>query len=309
MDDLEAASDFSNYITNNFDTMTELFSDSFNVLESAMDGEGVQERFRSTIQELSQLTINFTKTNAASAKIIAQNLAAVGEKSASYYEGVLQGFFGSAEELANEAMNNAEFAEVLVQNTAAQSQQATADMASGISAIISGIAAMIGGFQATITEEVKQKGQVEVGQTVFTDGDGKQHPLPVMAPTFTLGISGSTEGGGGSSEAGAPKKTYLDENTGEYMTNVYSYRDDPLIGNIPITTTRKATGQEIISYGSDKLAKSLQKLFGQGAPSMTQYAPAGAGGAYSPSSGGSGGGGGGGGGGKEGKVKEADKGS
>ena len=53
MDDLEAASDFSNYITNNFDTMTELFSDSFNVLESAMDGEGVQERFRSTIQELS----------------------------------------------------------------------------------------------------------------------------------------------------------------------------------------------------------------------------------------------------------------
>lgn len=300
MDSLDKAANFSDYITKNFDKMTEVFSDSFDVLESARNrAGGVKKEYQNLFSGIADSAVAFYKANDQAAEQMAAQLSATYGQSQDTYLKMLQGYSGSSSELLSAMMSDANLCGDVVEGTAAQTQNSVSQMASGISAIITGVTSMIGNINAEVKGEPKPDEGVNETWSFDNPKTGEKQTGTLHVPGFTMHISGSSNGGGGSS-SGKGTTTY-NESTGKYETTTYDSDNDTVGG---ISTTRDATAQEIVDYGSKQLAEGF--LGGKNKPSMSQYAPAGQGGAYNPS--GSGGpGGGGGGGGKDKKIKDSTK--
>lgn len=193
------AVDFSNTITDNYDQMTEVFDNNFNVLDSAItETGGVSEQYRGLIGTIVESSAAFYAQNEEAATQMATALYAdLGETEYSVAElrSMLQS--GSAE-LANALMNDASATGTMVNGTANQTQAAIASMASGISGLISGMMQML----SSVNGNVEGEPVVTDGKTLNVDAidsTGHKSTIQMHVPGFDMRIkgNGSSSGGGG----------------------------------------------------------------------------------------------------------------
>ena len=287
-DGAEGAVEFSNAITDNYDQVTQVFDDSFNVLDSAMTATGgVSEQYRGLIETMVASSANFYTQNQEAATAMATSLYAdLGDigYSVSDLRTMLQ--TGSAD-LANALMNDASATGTMMKGTASQTQAAISQMASGISSLIAGVMQMIGGISANITGTPSiTEGLTE--SVTFSGSDGSSEKASLHIPGFDMNISGKgSAGSSGGKGIGADTSTFWSNDKHSFVTR--NNRTDE------ITT---ATNEEIISSGaldawstqvSEDLAGGITGLV-----SLKQYAPpTSTSGGGIPTRSGSGGGGGG----------------
>ena len=115
------AVDFSNTITDNYDQITEVFDNNFNVLESAMtETGGVSEEYRGLIERIVESSAAFYSQNEEAAAYMATALYEdLGQ--AGYTVEELRGMLQSGStELANALMNDASATGTMVNGTAQQ---------------------------------------------------------------------------------------------------------------------------------------------------------------------------------------------
>lgn len=193
------AVDFSNTVTDNYDQITEVFDNNFNVLNSAMtETGGVSEQYRSLIGTIVESSAAFYARNEEAATYMATALYEdLGETEYSIGElrGMLQS--GSAE-LTDALMNDASATGTMMSGTVNQTQAAIASMASGISGLISGMMQMLSSVNGNIEgEPVETSGKTFNVEGV--DSTGQKSTVQMHVPGFNLRIKGNGSSSGGSS--------------------------------------------------------------------------------------------------------------
>lgn len=302
--DLDAASDFNNYVTDNFEQMLNIFDESGQVLQSAVnEAGGIQQQYADVIDGLADSMVSFYSNNEAAAAITAQNISSVSNYSISEAQKMLTTGTGLSEAM----MNNAAVAGAAMEGTMDQTSAAIGNMADGISAIISSIMNTISSINGEVSGEVTPTEASSQEITVDNNTTGEKQVLgSIHVPGFKMKLTGS---GSADTTSGGSGTTYKGSD-GKYYTSIAAEYDE---NGVLVTGTgrdRNATQDEILQYGSQKLSEGLSGLFGNNKPSLKNWAPSGYNSAYIPSlggSGGSGGGGGGGGGGSSYEPKTKDR--
>ena len=297
--ELDAASDFNNYVTDNYEQMLNIFDESGQVLQSAAnEAGGIQEQYADTIAGLSDTMVTFYSQNEAAATTTAQNIAAVSSMSVEQAKQMLM----TGEGLSQAMMNNTAVAGAAMEGTMNQTSAAIGNMSAGISAIISAIMATISSINGEVSGTVEPSGESTQEISVDNNTTGEKQVLgTVHIPGFKMRLQGS---GSADTSSAAGGSTYKGSD-GKYYTTTTEYNNEN--GAVAGTTTRDATTDEILNYGSNKLSEGLAGLFGANQSAKLQdwaptgggstYTPASFGGSNAPSGGGGGGKGGGGGGG------------
>lgn len=300
--ELDAASDFNNYVTDNYEQMLNIFDESGQVLQSATnEAGGIQEQYADTIAGLADTMTTFYSQNEAAATTTAQNIAAVSSMSVEQAKQMLM----TGEGLSQAMMNNTAVAGAAMEGTMNQTSAAIGNMSAGISAIISAIMATISSINGEVSGTVEPSGESTQEISVDNNTTGEKQVLgTVHIPGFKMRLQGS---GSADTSSAAGGSTYKG-NDGKYYTTTTEYNNEN--GAVAGTTTRDATTDEILNYGSNKLSEGLAGLFGANqSAKLPDWAPIGGGSTYTPASfggsnvpsgggggGGKGGGGGGGGG-------------
>nr|DAU16583.1 MAG TPA: minor tail protein [Caudoviricetes sp.] len=301
--ELDAASDFNNYVTDNYEQMLNIFDESGQVLQSAAnEAGGIQEQYAGTIAGLADTMTTFYSQNEAAATSTAQNIAAVSSMSIEQAKQMLM----TGEGLSQAMMSNTAVAGAAMEGTMNQTSAAIGNMSAGISAIISAIMATISSINGEVSGTVEPSGESTQEISVDNNTTGEKQVLgTVHVPGFKMRLQGS---GSANTSSAAGGSTYKGSD-GKYYTDIaaeYNNENGALVTGTG--GTREATTDEILNYGSNKLSEGLAGIFGANQSAKLQdWAPAGAGSTYTPSSfggsdapsgggGGKGGGGGGGGG-------------
>ena len=297
--ELDAASDFNNYVTDNYEQMLNIFDESGQVLQSAAnEAGGIQEQYADTIAGLADTMVTFYSQNEAAATTTAQNIAAVSSMSVEQAKQMLM----TGEGLSQAMMDNTAVAGAAMEGTMNQTSAAIGNMSAGISAIISAIMATISSINGEVSGTVEPSGESTQEISVDNNTTGEKQVLgTVHIPGFKMRLQGS---GSADTSSAAGGSTYKGSD-GKYYTTTTEYNNEN--GAVAGTTTRDATTDEILNYGSNKLSEGLAGLFGANQSAKLQdwaptgggstYTPASFGGSNAPSGGGGGGKGGGGGGG------------
>lgn len=295
--ELDAASDFNNYVTDNYEQMLNIFDESGQVLQSAAnEAGGIQEQYAGTIAGLADTMTTFYSQNEAAATTTAQNIAAVSSMSIDQAKQMLM----TGEGLSQAMMSNTAVAGAAMEGTMNQTSAAIGNMSAGISAIISAIMATISSINGEVSGSVEPNGETTQEISVDNNTTGEKQVLgTVHIPGFKMHLQGS----GSANTASGTGTTYKGDN-GKYYTDVTpEYNNENGAAVTGTGGTREATTDEILNYGSNKLSEGLAGLFGANQSAKLQnWAPVGTGSTYTPSSfggsntggGGSGGGGGGG---------------
>lgn len=273
---LDAASDFNNFVTDNFEEMLKIFSDSGEVLTEAADGMGhIQTQYEETISGLAQSMTTFYTDNATACGEVAAQISTITGQSLDECKAMLT----NSEALSEAMMNNTEVAGTAVQGTMNQTESAINSIAKGISSIISSIMTQINSLNGQGVE-----GQVtttaDAGETqdiTITTDSGEQTVGTLHVPGFSMQLSTS----GGGSGSGATDYSGL-TNTGEVSvgnkdwgnTSGHWTRYTDAEGN---SVYRQSTTDEIIEYSSQQIASGLNDLFGSTTASMGDWAPVGTG--------------------------------
>lgn len=291
-DGAQGAVEFSKAITDNYDQVTQVFDNNFDVLDSAMSATGgIAEQYRNTIQTMVTASSDFYTQNEEAASYMAtalyEDLGDVGY-SVEDLRTMLQE--GSAD-LTNALMNDASAASTMMSGTASQTQAAISQMAQGLSSLISGVMQMIAGAQGSISGAP----ELTKGQDVHItakDPTGNTSTVSMHVPGFNLKIKGSGSSGGGAGGVTSWSPT-ANNGSGGFVTKFD--KNQTASGH---AETRAATNEEIISSGalkdwSDQVATDLGEGIA-GTINLDQYAPgtgrSGGGIPTRPSGGGGGGG-------------------
>lgn len=299
MKNLDAAADFNNFVTDNFEQMNKIFEDTGKVaVDATNDMGGIKEEYSQTISGLASSMQTFYQTNTEAAVNTANAIAATGAMTqAQAYEMLTTG-----QGLASAMMSNSEVASAAMQGTMAEAEGAVSNMADGISGIITDIMAMFGGIDGDVTSSTEKTDSSEYDITSTEKGKGSESVGTVSVPNFKMHIKGSNNS---SSKGSAASRNKNLTSTGKTRTTSDGRIQEQYVNKFTGKSTWSdvnAGSQASVKEHSKQLAKGLSSLFGSSTPSLKNWAPSGVGGAASPSnfglpSSGSGGGGGGGGGG------------
>lgn len=297
MKQLDAAADFNNFVTDNFEQMTKIFDDTGKVATDAVNSMGgIKSEYESTISGLAASMTTFYKTNKDATQNTAASIAATGAMTQEQAAKMLS----TGQGLAEAMMSNSDVASAAMQGTMSESEAAISSMADGISGIITDIMAMFGSIDGDVTSSIESAGSEPPQKITSTDTkNGTTDDVGyITVPKFKMHIKGSDNSGGGgkrkgktatgktrTTKSGQVQQQYKDKKTGK--TKWYN---------------EKAGSAASVKEHAKQLATGLNAIFGSSTPSIKDWAPSGVGGAVPPSnfglpSSGSGGGGGGGGGG------------
>ena len=209
---VDGAIEFSDYLTNNYDTLTQIFDDTFSVLPTALDDLGnIQSQYRSTLEGMVQSATSFYQQNEAAAAAMAVNLSGILNQNADDIRASLQ---SGDQAFIDSLMGNAQAAGAYAQGAASQTQSAISQMADGISTIIMGTLALINSINNDVTGEVEETKGIE-STYEYADDQGKKATGTIHVPGFKVHISGSGSSGG---SVGKGTTTYYSEDTGQFMT-------------------------------------------------------------------------------------------
>lgn len=302
LDSLSKAKDFSQFITDNFDTLTQIFSDTGQVLDSAIDENGkIKAEYNDTIAGLATAASAFYQQDTLAAQQAAQRISNLTGKMYDTVYTALQTTEGTIDLMSE----SPEVAGAVMQATMEQTQESIGLMAEGIGDIITGVVDAIASIDGGVTGTAELDGETE-GAITATNADGTQTETigSVHIPNFHLNLSGS-----GSSSAASIAKSQGYKKGGTYTTEealaAGADFSDMVGQNGYVTAWTTDTGETIYvsadstDAGAHKLSSGLAQLLGVGNARMSQYGTgSGAGGGYTPnaadgSGGGSGGGGGG----------------
>ncbi len=305
-DRLSAAADFSEYITDNFDEMTQVFSETGDVLESAKNElGGLNESFRPMIQGLAQEVVDFYKTDELALNAMSSQITAA--------TGMMQDqakeMLTSVDSLTENMMSSSAVAGAVMQGTMTQTQSAISNIATGISLIIQGVMSEISSIDAEVESQVVGEDETvkEIYQTNKKDGTSEEIGT-IHIPGFRLRLSGKGSSNGAAGKSGGTSQDKV-KNKGKYaFDSVMSTEQARQAGvNIaadagdgPVVAVYKDgrgnyVGVQATDYqtGAWYLAEGTGQLFNS--PGLSDYSPYKGGSGYTPkdnSNGGDGGGGG-----------------
>jgi hypothetical protein len=302
-DRLSAAADFSEYITDNFDEMTQVFSETGDVLESAKNElGGLNESFRPMIQGLAQEVVDFYKTDELALNAMSSQITAA--------TGMMQDqakeMLTSVDSLAENMMSSSAVAGAVMQGTMTQTQSAISNIATGISLIIQGVMSEVSSIDAEVESQVVGEDETtkEIYQTNKKDGTSEEIGT-IHIPGFRLRLSGKGSSNGAAGKSGGTSQDKV-KNKGKYaFDSVMSTEqarqagvniaadagDDPVVavykdgkGNyVGVQATDYQTGAWYLAEGTGQLFNS---------PGLSDYSPYKGGSGYTPKDNSNGGGGG-----------------
>lgn len=302
-DRLSAAADFSEYITDNFDEMTQVFSETGDVLESAKNElGGLNESFRPMIQGLAQEVVDFYKTDELALNAMSSQITAA--------TGMMQDqakeMLTSVDSLAENMMSSSAVAGAVMQGTMTQTQSAISNIATGISLIIQGVMSEISSIDAEVESQVV--GEDETVKKIYqtNDKDGTSEEIgTIHIPGFRLRLSGKGSSNGAAGKSGGTSQDKV-KNKGKYtfdsvmsteqarQAGVYIAAD---AGDGPAVAVYKDgrgnyVGVQATDYqtGAWYLAEGTGQLFNS--PGLSDYSPYKGGSGYTPKDNSNGGGGG-----------------
>lgn len=307
-DRLSAAADFSDYITDNFDEMTQVFSETGDVLESAKNElGGLSESFGPMIHGLAQEMVDFYKTDELALTATASQIAAATDMTQQEAEEMLT----SVDSLASGMMSSSAIAGAAMQGTMTQTQSAINNIATGISMIIQGIMSEVASIDAEVESQVVDEGETtkEVYQTNKKDGTSEEVGT-IHIPGFRLRLSGKGSSNGAAGKGGGTSQDRV-KNHGTYSFDSVMSTEDARNAGIGIAADA-GDDPAVAVYKDDKghyvalkatdyqtgawyLGQGTSQLFGNAG--LSDYSPSRGGTGYTPTDNSKGGGGGGGGGG------------
>lgn len=306
-DRLSAAADFSDYITDNFDEMTQVFSETGDVLESAKNElGGLSESFGPMIHGLAQEMVDFYKTDELALTATASQIAAATDMTQQQAEEMLT----SVDSLASGMMSSSAIAGAAMQGTMTQTQSAVNNIATGISMIIQGIMSEVASIDAEVESQVVGEGETtkEIYQTNKKDGTSEEVGT-IHIPGFRLRLSGKGSSNGAAGKGGGTSQDRV-KNHGTYSFDSVMSTEDARKAGIGIAADA-GDGPAVAVYKDNKghyvalkatdyqtgawhLGQGTSQLFG--AAGLSDYSPYRGGTGYTPTDNSKGGGGGGGGG-------------
>lgn len=288
LEDLDAASDFNNFVTENFDEIMSVFDNSGQVLEEVQTEQGqIQEQYRGTIEKTATEIAKYYQTNSDAATVMASKI----HTQFGITEDAAMQMITSSSELSTAMMGDAELAGVVMSGTAAQTTAAVSNMAQGLSAMLTAVMMSVSSIDASVDASASEGGftsfpiKVNVGGKDVSNEAGGQ----IMVPGFHLKIKGS--GGGGRQTAGVDRSTSFNSETGKYETEIYQNDDGGANPGLSQGTV-DATPEDVLGYGVDKFESGMNSFIANGG--MSQLAPPRYTGGGGNGGGGRGGGGGGG---------------
>lgn len=307
-DRLSAAADFSDYITDNFDEMTQVFSETGSVLESAVNEMGgLKESFGPMIQGLAQQMVDFYKTDELALTATASQIAAATDMTQQQAAEMLS----SVDSLASGMMNSSAVAGAAMQGTMTQTQSAINNIATGISLIIQGIMSEVASIDAEVNSETVQEGEdiKEITQT----SDGKTTSVgTIRIPKFKIRLSGKGSSNGAAGKSGSSQSKVQNGNRGYKFDSVMSSEDAKAKGinlaadigdDVAVAVYKDASGHYVGTKATDSqtgawyLGNGVGQLFDSA--TLSDYSPykgSGSNNGYTPKYNGTGGSGGSGGG-------------
>lgn len=307
-DRLSAAADFSDYITDNFDEMTQVFSETGDVLESAKNElGGLSESFGPMIHGLAQEMVDFYKTDELALTATASQIAAATDMTQQQAEEMLT----SVDSLASGMMSNSAIAGAAMQGTMTQTQSAINNIATGISMIIQGVMSEVASIDAEVSSQVVDESETtkEVYQTNKKDGTSEEVGT-IHIPGFRLRLSGKGSSNGAAGKGGGTSQDKV-KSHGTYSFDSVMSTEDARKAGISIAADA-GEGPAVAVYQDGKghyvalkatdvqtgawyLGQGTSQLFGNAG--LSDYSPYRGNGGYTPKDNSKGGGGGGGGGG------------
>lgn len=316
-DRLSAAADFSEYITDNFDEMTQVFSETGDVLESAKNElGGLEESFRPMIQGLAQEVVDFYKTDELALNAMSSQIAAA--------TGMMQDqakeMLTSVDSLSENMMNSSAVAGAVMQGTMAQTQSAISNIATGISLIIQGVMSEISSIDAEVDSQVTEGEETTKRIYQTNDKEGTSEEIgTIHIPGFKIRLSGKGSSNGAAGKSGGTSQDKV-KNKGKYSFDSVMSTDEARKAGVYIAADA-GTGPAVAVYKDGKgnyvgvqatdyqtgawyLAEGTGQLFNN--PGLSDYSPYKGGGGYTPKDNSSGGGGGGGGGNGSGSGEDLD---
>lgn len=308
-DRLSAAADFSDYITDNFDEMTQVFSETGDVLESAKNElGGLSESFGPMIHGLAQEMVDFYKTDELALTATASQIAAATDMTQQQAEEMLT----SVDSLASGMMSSSAIAGAAMQGTMTQTQSAINNIATGISMIIQGVMSEVASIDAEVESQVV--GEDETVKKIYqtNDKEGTSEEIgTIHIPGFRLRLSGKGSSNGAAGKGGGTSQDKV-KSHGTYSFDSVMSTEDARKAGISIAADA-GEGPTVAVYQDGKghyvavkatdvqtgawyLGQGTSQLFGNAG--LSDYSPnRGSGGGYTPKDNSNGGGGGGGGGG------------
>lgn len=284
---LDAATDFDNFVTDNFEAMLQIFDDSGKVLDSVTTSAGgISAEYEDTIQGLASTMAEFYSKNEDAATQVAAQISSVSGMTVDQATDMIK----SSEQLSTEMMANTQVAGTAMQGTMTQTESAISDMGSGISGIITAILSSISSLNGAGVEGTVETNDGESKEIEITTSDGDSTQIGTLhVPGFSMKLNSS--GSSNSSKAseltsdGWTKGTVDtgnkdNGNSTGYWTQ-YTRPNEEKEGGVEETWIASSS-DDIISYSSNKLATGLQSLLGSSNASLKDYAPVGYG--TSPSS-------------------------
>ena len=282
---LDAAADFNNFVTSNYDDITKIFDDTGTVIKSVEnDMGGIQGEYSTTIDGLATSMATYYQNNQEAVQTTAQAISDTGAMTVTAAADMLT----NADALAQGMQSNASVASAAMQGTMQSTSAAIGDMSAGITAVIQGVMSTVNSIQGEVNGDVSVGEGSSTSITVDNNTTGEKQTLgTIHIPNFKMKLNGS--GKASSSSSGSRGQTRYNATTGQYETEVT--RGDDTIVNTPggdygvqSTDWEAATSEEIIKYGSDKLASGLGSLLGSGNNSaLHMWAPSGKGSTIKPS--------------------------
>lgn len=305
-DRLSAAADFSEYITDNFDEMTQVFSETGDVLESAKNElGGLEESFRPMIHGLAQEVVDFYKTDELALNAMSSQITAA--------TGMMQDqakeMLTSVDSLTENMMSSSAIAGAVMQGTMTQTQSAISNIATGISLIIQGVMSEISSIDAEVESQVT--GGEETVEKIYqtNDKEGTSEEIgTIHIPGFKIRLSGKGSSNGAAGKSGGTSQDKV-KKYGKYSFDSVMSTEEARNAGVNIAADA-GTGPAVAVYkdgngnyvgvqatdyqtGAWYLAEGTGQLFNN--PGLSDYSPYKGGGGYTPKDNSSGGGGGGGG--------------
>lgn len=316
-DRLSAAADFSDYITDNFDEMTQVFSETGDVLESAKNElGGLSESFGPMIYGLAQEMVDFYKTDELALTATASQIAAATDMTQQQAEEMLT----SVDSLASGMMSSSAIAGAAMQGTMTQTQSAINNIATGISMIIQGIMSEVASIDAEVESQVVGEDETvkEIYQTNKKDGTSEEVGT-IHIPGFRLRLSGKGSSNGAAGKGGGTSQDKVKSHGTYSFDSVMSTEDARKAGiniaadvgdNPAVAVYKDGNGHYValkttdVQTGAWYLGQGTSQLFGNAG--LSDYSPYKGNGGYTPKDNSKGGGGGGGGGDGSGSGEDLD---
>ena len=217
---LESSLAFSEYITENFDALDEVFTNGFGIEESAKvvrDGiTGIADEYAGLVYGLADPIQDFYSENTDLLNAVAATLEQTTGVAADEIVGLVMGGAETTEQLGALMVQNAEVAGGLASNVASGTSLAIQNISSGIMDFIDAMLTYIGAASADMGLSVEpQEDMVQEITVSNADGGEVQTLGSIQIPQFKMHLNANTSSGNKPSGA----STYRDTTTGQWVTS------------------------------------------------------------------------------------------